>query len=41
MHRFFGVVLLSVGAAAAAPAWSQDTGTTKKIRELNEIVLVC
>ena len=39
MHRFFGVVLLSVGAAAAAPAWSQDTGTTKKIRELNEIVL--
>ena len=39
MNRFAGAVLVSVLAVAAAPAWSQDAGTIRKIHELNEIVL--
>ncbi len=39
MTRSVIPVLALLLAAAVAPAWSQDTGTIKKIRELNEIVL--
>lgn len=39
MHPFQRCTLTLLLIATIAPAWSQDTGTLKKIRDANEIVL--